>query len=489
MTQQRPAPSTPAADEPAAPARRRGAVGASILAMVTVAALGAAAVFHQPLLAAAGLRGQPLPTAPRTLFVAPSTTSSAQPSTVGTMPPPAPASPDDPADPATVAARVNAVPKRFGGTAAVMVLDSASGRVLHQANQNTPLIPASNMKTLTSVGALATIDPDHRFRTAVTSPASGVIVLRGGGDPYLRSVPDPGRPWLASLQILAERTAAELKRQGRSSVQLGVDSSLFAGPDWAPSWPTGYVDQVTPIQALMVDGGRTLAPDGTVKDGTRTKTPALAAGAVFAGQLKARGVTVTGPITARAAGSAAPVASVDSAPLEQLVTDMMIASDNTAAETILRHVALAAGRPGSFAEGTRALQRELEKLKIWQPGARLLDGSGLSRDNRVTASMLARAWQVIATTPHLRAVLTATPVAGVSGTLRERFLVDESLGGRGRVHAKTGTLSEVSSLSGWTTTRSGQSLIMVLMVNGSTDDWWARAWIDTVAGRLSECGC
>ncbi|SKF91622.1 D-alanyl-D-alanine carboxypeptidase/D-alanyl-D-alanine-endopeptidase [Mycobacteroides abscessus subsp. abscessus] len=57
------------------------------------------------------------------------------------------------------------------------------------------------------------------------------------------------------------------------------------------------------------------------------------------------------------------------------------------------------------------------------------------------------------------------------------------------MHAKTGTLSEVSSLSGWTVTASGQSVIIVFIVNQSKDDWWARAWIDTAAAVVSECGC
>ena len=145
--------------------------------------------------------------------------------------------------------------------------------------------------------------------------------------------------------------------------------------------------------------------------------------------------------------------------------------------------------PGSFTGGAEALQEVLTELEVWRKGAIIQDGSGLSRGTMITASMLATAWHTIASTPKLRALLMATPVAGVSGTLRDRYHVDESLGGRGRVHAKTGTLSEVSSLSGWTITRSRQSLIVVLLVNKSKDDWWARAWIDAVSGRISECGC
>lgn len=289
--------------------------------------------------------------------------------------------------------------------------------------------------------------------------------------------------------MLAENTARELKKSGTTTVGLGFDESLFSGPSWAPSWPEGYFDQVTHISALMVDGGRVLHPDGKVKDPTRTRTPALSAATVFAAELKRVGITVRGAPTPAAAGKGEPLALVHSADLEQLVTMAMVASDNTATEMLLRQVAVAKGRPGSFIEGTKALQEVLTELGLWQQGAVLRDGSGLSRGNLITAAMLGKAWTTIAATPKLRALLTATPVAGVSGTLRDRFLIEEAAAGRGRVHAKTGTLTGVSSLSGWTVTESGHSVVLVLMVNDAKDDWWSRAWIDTVASEISGCGC
>ena len=87
------------------------------------------------------------------------------------------------------------------------------------------------------------------------------------------------------------------------------------------------------------------------------------------------------------------------------------------------------------------------------------------------------------------AVVTGASAPGVTGTLRNRFFTAEAAAGRGWVHAKTGTLREVSSLSGWTVARDGQPVVLVLMVNGSTNDWFARVWIDQVAATVTACGC
>ncbi|MGA4668926.1 D-alanyl-D-alanine carboxypeptidase/D-alanyl-D-alanine endopeptidase [Propionibacteriaceae bacterium Y1923] len=473
--------------EPARKPRRTGLAAAAV-AMLTCGLVGGVLFAHNPILDATGLRDtEALPPAASTLFPPPPSPTST--TTTGAVTAPPMAEPDTTLSTETLTARLNAVPRRFDGVSSAMVLDTASGTVLYANNPASMLIPASNMKTLTMLGALAAMPGDQQLTTAVTSPAAGVIVLRGGGDPYLRSIPDPDEPGLASTQVLAEQTAAALKQAGTTTVTLGYDESLFTGPDWAPTWPTGYVDQVTRISALMVDGGMTRGPDGTITSTARSQTPALTAATLFATQLAAQGITVTGQVSARPAGAGEPLAEVDSLPLEQVATLAMVASDNTATEMILRHVAIARDAEASFTGGTTTLVEVLTELGVWRAGAQFHDGSGLSRSNQVNAEMLAAAWRTIASTERLRTLITATPVARVSGTLRDRFLIDESIGGRGRVHAKTGTLSEVSSLSGWTVTASGQSVIIVFMVNQSKDDWWARAWIDTAAAVVSECGC
>ena len=133
------------------------------------------------------------------------------------------------------------------------VLDVGSGRTLFAHKRTKTYIPASTMKLLTSAAALSILGPDRTFTTKVVSGSGRQIILVGGGDPYLESKADKER---ASLADLARATAAALRKQKVRKVSLGYDDSLFSGPRWNPTWPSGYRDVVTPISALWVDEGR-----------------------------------------------------------------------------------------------------------------------------------------------------------------------------------------------------------------------------------------
>ncbi len=475
-----------------APSRAmRWGIGALVLVLLTAGvAIGAG-----PLLRLSGLR------TPRTgqASVAPSVFApSAQPSTTapvvaGAAPigDPAVAGPGAPVDAAKLTAKVKAVKPKFKGTATWVVVDPSDGKVHGGQGGSTLMIPASNMKTLTSVAVLQGLGEGARFTTSVVSPKAGTIVLVGGGDPLLGSKPNPRRPTAAHTQDLAARTAKALKAAGQTSVSLGYDASRFSGPAWHPSWPTTYSDQVVPISALSVDEGLTLDAKGQpVAGGARSSDPAKDAAAIFADQLKAAGIKVTGT-PAKAKASGATVAQVNSMPLGDLVTWTMLHSDNYAAEVLFRQAGLAHEKPGSFVGGEQAVQQVLTSLGAWQPGAVVEDGSGLSRSNRVSAVMLAKSWRQITAKPALSSLLSATPVAGVSGTLvNDRFHSDQgAAAGRGWVRAKTGTLSGVSTLSGWTVTAGGRPMVLAIMVNNSDQDWWARVWIDAVASQITGCGC
>ena len=136
-----------------------------------------------------------------------------------------------------------------------------------------------------------------------------------------------------------------------------------------------------------------------------------------------------------------------------------------------------------------AVQEELTSLGLWHEGAVLHDGSGLTRENHVTASMLAGVVRYVLTTPKSSIVQEGFPIAGVSGSLAKRFEDEASAPGRGVVRAKTGTLSLVSTLAGTTVTADGREVAMAFMMNGSTDGWAAQVWSDQAASLVTGCGC
>lgn len=380
-------------------------------------------------------------------------------------------------DAKALAGAIATVPTKGLAATSGIVLDGATGQQLYAQRATTPLIPASTMKLLTSAAALHVLGADTRFTTRVLQPATGKLVLVGGGDPYLASTSDK-YPHPASSAVLAKQTADALKKAGQKSVTLGFDESLFAGPNWNPTWPGSYHDQVTTISALWIDKGRETPKSGI------SLTPAATAAVTFATQLKAQGITVQGtPAAAR--GTGAELARVESLPVATIVQEVLVHSDNSAAEVLLRHVGRVQKTGASFTGGAAGIERALAELKVPTQGLAITDGSGLSRSNLVPAATLAGAVRAAVVDDELRPLVEGLPAAGAIGTLSSRFWTPAAEGGRGWVRAKTGTLTKVSTLAGVTRTAGGRDVVFCFMANNQSDEWGARVWLDQVAAVVT----
>ncbi|MCD6641081.1 MAG: D-alanyl-D-alanine carboxypeptidase/D-alanyl-D-alanine-endopeptidase [Nocardioides sp.] len=353
-------------------------------------------------------------------------------------------------------------------------------------------IPASTTKVLTAAATLQTLGPNARFTTRVVrGQGPREVVLVGGGDPYLASTtPTPEEaagtyPPRADVASLAAAVADALGGRGR--VRVRYDDSLFSGPADNPAWRRDYVrdDIVSPITALMVDGGR--EADGW----HRYDDPSLAAAQAFARALADAGLRVVGaPRPGRADDAAEELAVVEGAPVNQVVERMLEVSDNEAAEVLARHVGLARSGSGTFDAGSRGVVEALAEAGVDTGATRIHDGSGLSRRNVVSAEVLLDVLRAAARTPRLRATLTGLPVAGFSGSLTWRF-EDEAPVSRGAVRAKTGTLSGVHALAGIVTDREGTPLVFVVAVDRSPEarKLDAQLAVDHVAAALATCDC
>ncbi len=387
------------------------------------------------------------------------------------------------------------VPELAKQPTSVAIRDVTSGRLLYGKDPSTGFIPASTTKLLTSTAALGLLGPDHRFTTKVVRGAKpGQIVLVGGGDPSLATaaarsrIVDPAHSFRGAPTVdgLADRTAKALRAAGTTSVAVTVDDSLFSGqinPKWEAQYvPTGVVARVS---ALWVDENKLSWPSQL----PRAKDPAVAAGDAFVAALSKNGITVTGePTHGRAPAKAATVASVQSPPLADLIEHVLLVSDNDGAEILARQVAVASGKPATFAGAAAAVKAELTKLGV--AGAdtiQLYDGSGLSRHNRISADVLSKVLVVASRSqnPKLRPLLTSLPIAGFTGSLARRFGGSD---GVGLVRAKTGTLSGVSSLAGLATTRDGATLAFAVMSDKATK-YDPHGAIDDLVAKLATCGC
>jgi D-alanyl-D-alanine carboxypeptidase/D-alanyl-D-alanine-endopeptidase (penicillin-binding protein 4) len=370
----------------------------------------------------------------------------------------------------------------LGGTHTAAVVDMSTGKQLYGSGTGQALTPASTTKIATAVAALSALGADHRLTTRVAlEPDTGELILVGGGDPTLTARPEFGGDW-ASLRVLADDTAAALKKRGIDKITLSYDNTLYAGP---ALHRVGVNENLAPVSALSVDEGRT---DKSVSGpATRVGDPAADAAGKFAGFLKAAGVKTTAPGPSKATGRSETLATVSSPPLSSLVERMLTNSDNDIAEALARQTALASGRAASFDGGAKAITAQLTRLGLPMSGASFHDGSGLDRNDRLTANLLTGLLVKAAdpARPGLRPVLTGLPVAGFTGTLATRY----TDGAAGVVRAKTGTLTGVNTLAGTVVDADGHLLAFAFLASGTTDPLGAQAALDKTATALAGCGC
>jgi len=385
--------------------------------------------------------------------------------------------------------------RKLGRHVVVQVARASGGPVVYRHGSGL-VTPASTMKLLTTTAALQALGPEHRFATTVVLPRGrGRVVLVGGGDPLLTSAPptDSSLPERADLDTLAAATARRLKAAGRTRVRLGYDTTLFSGPAVNPRWEPSYVpdDVVNPVSPLWVDEGR---ENSDFSD--RPESPPREAAQSFASSLRRFGIDVVGaprPAVApsRAAGGRV-LAEVRSAPLAQVVQHVLEVSDNEGAEVLARQVAVADGRPASFTGAAQAVRSVLRTVGVSTAGAVIRDGSGLSRQNRLRPETLLSVLRQASSDgrPRLRSAVADLPVAGFTGSLASRFATG-SPAGRGRVRAKTGTLTGVHGLAGTVTSVDGAVLRFVAIADRvrAPDQLAARVRIDEVAGALAGCNC
>ncbi|HEV7168568.1 MAG TPA: D-alanyl-D-alanine carboxypeptidase/D-alanyl-D-alanine-endopeptidase [Micrococcaceae bacterium] len=383
-----------------------------------------------------------------------------------------------------------------GGDFTALVQDAASGQVLYSRNASAPRIPASNLKLLTAVAALKNLGAEKRLSTKVLSGAdANSIVLQAGGDVLLgKDASQPGKTvGHAGVATLAAQTAAALKAAGVSGpVSISVDDTLFTGPALDQNWLPADVDagEIAPVFPMALYGAR-LDPDVSV--GPRPQDSPMSVAAVFAAQLKSDGVQVGSSVQrAKAGDGARTLAAVDSATVAEQVEYMLQASDNYVAETMGRLTALAMKKDGSFTGATAAVKETIGSLGVDTDGLVMGDSCGLAVNDRVSAEQLTRVVNVMLTNPSqdIRQAVLGLPIAGLSGTLGDRYIDRTTVGGAGLVRAKTGTLNAVLSLSGYVVDTDGRLLVFSFIGNDfSAGSEQAKPAIDKAATILAGCGC
>src|SRR4051794_7490035 len=399
-----------------------------------------------------------------------------------------------------------------GSSSGAFVMDAASGKAIFSRRGTTPRILASNTKLFTSAAVLGRYGRSSSLATTLIGSGSlqpngswkGNLYLRGGGDPTFGSGSFARGTYGSSASV--EALADQLDKAGFTSVTGSVvgDESSFDSLRGGPSSGYGTSVYVGPISALSFNRGLANSSGSAFQS-----NPPLFAATRLDQALSARGISVKGkPRTGGAPSGAVSLAEVRSPNVARLLMLQNKDSDNFFAEMLLKGLPMAPSSGGSLRRsgatypltptpdapdaaaasepsttgttraGTRVATRYASSLGVT---VHLADGSGLSRSDRAAPRQIARLLRALRRRADFSSLYASLPVAGRDGTLAGRM---RSGPAHGRCHAKTGTLSDVSALSGYCVNRSGHTLIFSVL-NNRTNIYNARAVQDRVAQVLA----
>ena len=356
---------------------------------------------------------------------------------------------------------------RYAGAysgAYVVNVSHETPRVVFRWREHTARILASNTKLFTTTASLARFGREATLGTEVLGSGEldaegvyhGSLYLRGGGDPTFGSRRFTKRSYGggATVQDLADllEQAGIQRVTGRVFGDESAFDSLRGGPDsgYATSVWVGPLSALSYNRGLFTETGR----------GFQANPPAFAA-ARLDDALEASGVPVRlKPRAAVTPPEATVLASVESPPMERLLRLTNKPSDNFFAEMLLKDLAHLAGGVGTTARGARVATSFARRL-----GARprLVDGSGLARGNRASPYSVVRLLSAMYRRDDFDPFVDSLSIAGQDGTLFDRMRRGAA---RNRCRGKTGTLSNVSALSGYCEARSGDNYAYSILMNG-----------------------
>ena len=336
---------------------------------------------------------------------------------------------------------------KFLADPSMILVDTKTGEVLFERNSTQARKPASVIKLLSATSVLSYIDAQKVFNTNVYKGATpGTIVINGEYD-----------PWISLIQGQAEK-------MGRTSLpRLGFNT----------------INRYTELNGKKPSRLKILYAGLFPQDLTK-----------FQAFLKKRGIRTTAErITTDEAvmQSAEPLVLSASPTLETMVKWTLLWSDNVLAEKLARLAAVTSGELFNDQGVATTFHTVLTNFGIDPDKIEVSDGSGLSKQNRVTAKALADLLMKIRNDPKYVSIYDGLPIGGVSGTLQNRFLTTAPQA-VGLVHAKTGTLSGTISLAGYVDSEDRQYIFVAIadkIPRRYSASERARDTLDRILGKIA----
>lgn len=340
-----------------------------------------------------------------------------------------------PGDAVKVFLRQNGIPDN---SVALKIIDLGDGSVIASHNENASLVPASIIKSVTTAALLESVGPDWRYHTRIyiDGPVDfgylrGNLIIEGACDPTISSSKEP------FSEDIIEEICRALSSQyiNRIEGSIIIDENNFAG---APQHSTWAKEDCAKYYGT---GSHAFNYMDNSRGDFAVKNPAANFAKVLSRKLSEAGVELEDKPMHE--GRRVQIHDHLSAPLDEIMRSCMMRSDNLFAESMLRTYGKMEGTDGSTNE---AVSRE---ISLWKDknlpldGVTIVDGSGLSRSNRVTANFMGELLKSMSSNPHYASFF---PLAGQEGTLR-KFLSETELDSY--VAMKTGSMRGIQCYAGY----------------------------------------
>lgn len=420
--------------------------------------------------------------------------------------------------------------------------------IVHALNADRPMSPASVTKIATGAAALAIFPPGYKFKTKLASNAAiekgvlkGDLYLIGDGDPSFVAetmwflVNAFGRNKIKSIEgnIIVDDTKFDnlrydpsrspervdraydapvgamsfnwnsvniFIRPGKSS---GDEAAVFADPENEYIRLIGKVSTTSgsskdDVKVSRVETkdfwGDVISVGGKIGSGLKEtpifksiSSPDLWSGGNLKAFLAQRGIETKGKVTTgKAPDSVRTLAEAEGSTIERILADMNKFSNNFVAEMIAKNISAKRKPPGTIADGMKAVEEYLASLKIPKEQYNLLNPSGLSRENKISATALTRVLEEMKHNfQYQPEFLASLPIAGVDGTLKNRM---RNASASRWVRAKTGSINNVVSLAGYAGRKDGQVLTFSFIYNGPIAEDQMRNLFDKMATIMVNAG-
>jgi len=406
----------------------------------------------------------------------------------------------------------------------VIATNLANGTLIYEDNADTLQLPASTQKLLTAVAAMASLGSEFHYKTEIFSRSpmrkgkiNGDVFIKFSGDPTLstlelrglfKQLTDQGLFQIEGNLYLVGQKHEELQAPGWVWDDLGI---CFAAPVSSfiinkncvhgqlkpklannvsqldfPSYVPITIDnsaifdknstqefcklslQRLPNNHFNLTGCH--AGNRPLKLAIAVTEPALFARDTIAKIAKSSQIKVTGKVLLN---DTLPqhhslLASHQSKALPELLNTMLIKSDNLIADSLLKQIGHKQyNRPGNFSNGSKAMVTILTDEGVDLTHARVVDGSGLSRYNLLSARQLSQVLSLIYTDPRFMSIIESLPVAGVSGTLKYKSSFTRAPLLK-HIRAKTGSMQGVDNLAGFIKKPKADDTLFVILENGQS---------------------